>query len=128
MANILDSQRISNEIHFTVRLIKQHKPSQHKSHAFKGWAMDPETVHTHTEKQWRVIVGPQEVTLDEHGLTTNDEEFNQLKSWCTPSPPGRQSETERTAFADKVQVPGSNEELKEFRKVLKGYIDELGNL
>ncbi|KAI0908760.1 hypothetical protein F4824DRAFT_490893 [Ustulina deusta] len=124
------SQSVFNEIHFTVRLTKQETPSRYKCRALEGWKIDPETVHTHGVKQWRLADGAQNNTLDEHDLTANDEEFNQLKSWCTPPPPPTaecRSPTDRTAFAEKVQVPGSGEELEKLRKFLKDYIDGLQN-
>ncbi|KAI8952094.1 hypothetical protein F4801DRAFT_541904 [Xylaria longipes] len=128
ITDIPGPQKVFNEIHFTVRLTKQQNPSQYKCRALEGWEVDPGTVHTHRVKQWRLVDGAQDETLDEHDLTANDEEFNRLKSWCTPPPAERQSKTDRTAFAEKVQVPGSEKELEKFRKFLKDYIDGLENV
>ncbi|TRX89460.1 hypothetical protein FHL15_009629 [Xylaria flabelliformis] len=125
MTGIPSSQRVFNEIHFTVRLTKQQNPSRYKCRALQGWEIDPETMRTHRVKQWRLVEGAQSETLDEHDLMPNDEEFKQLKSWCTPPPAERQCKTDRTPFAEKVQVPGSEKELERFREFLKKYIDGL---
>ncbi|KAI0543764.1 hypothetical protein F4679DRAFT_577373 [Xylaria curta] len=128
ITDIPGSQRVFNQIHFTVRLTKQQDPSRYKCRALEGWEIDPGTTHTQRVKQWRRVEGAQGETLDEHDLMANDEEFNQFKSWCTPSPAERQKKTDRTPFAEKVQVPGSEEELEKFRKLLKNYIDGLENV
>ncbi|KAJ2995687.1 hypothetical protein NUW58_g1204 [Xylaria curta] len=124
MADIPGSQ-IFDGIHFTVGLTKQHNSSQYNCRALSQWKIDTEIGQAHGEQRWRLVNGAQGEVLDEHDLTANDEEFKQLKSWCTPPPPERESKTDRTAFAEKVIVSGSEEELEKFRKFLKDYIDGL---
>ncbi|KAI1126445.1 hypothetical protein F5Y10DRAFT_293836 [Nemania abortiva] len=118
-------QRVVNEIHFTVRLTKQQNPSQYRCRALKRWKVDAEMVHAHRVQVWRLVDGARSETLGEHDLAANGEELKQLKSWCVLTAAQPQSKTDRTTFAGKVQVPGSEKELEKFREFLKDYFSEI---